>query len=1568
MRRQGNSQTTRISSGVYYADGRGYASMSRRWLFLLVLTAWLLPAAVEAHNGAVAVAVPLEGIAVDGDLSDWPEGMERYPIRWSGSFDRPRDAEDFEGDFRIGYSARENALYLALTMRDESIVADPAVQGEWDAQDGCEVYVDVGHEEGSRPIGQYNMHGSIPGIWDIGVALEEMSAAVQRTARFHYYEWRIDIGRKTGGEVRLRPGMSLGVDVALIDRDADGSFSWMTWGPPVSKFSANKLGDVVLVGEKGEWGLVKGRLIGEDGEAAGRFRVDIRSLESEELWVSTWSEQSGSFSLKVPAGRYRVFSGRLEPVEVDVGPGEETAMGSLTVPAPCGEAVQAGKGQRTLARGTTVLAGPGRRQGSWCTLGVADGLSDPTVTVVYQDREGHLWFGTSGGGVVRYDGEEMTRFGPAGGLGGATVFAILQDREGDLWIGTLTGGLSRFDGREFVTYTSADGLPADEVRALALDREDNLWIGTAAGLCRFDGREFVTYTSKDGLLGSQVRCLTLDREGDLWIGTAGGVLSRFDGRRFTAFTAEEGLPGGRIEALLGDRQGRLWLAFTQGVSVYDGQQFTHFDTLDGLVDNWAYALEEDRQGRIWVGTLGGVSRFDGEQWTSYTTEDGLSYPRIGAVFQDRAGDLWFGTGYARWGTFAGQGVTQYSEDAFVSYPMETGVMGLARDGQGRIWLGTWDGVRTLSGGVIEPVESLPHYTGRVTSDRLGRIRFITTNGDYVYADRALEKVPVKAGAPGPNFRNVYLDQDGGLWFSDAGGVSRFDGETTTTFTPEDGLAGSVVTGIAQDRMGHWWFGTQESGVSRYDGERFTTFTTADGLAGNGSRCMLLDSRGGLWIGSSGSGVSRYDGEKFAVFTTADGLGHDWVENIMEDSKGHLWFSTYGGGVTRYDGLVFQTVLQHDGLANNGVHQVIEDPDGSYWIGMEFGVTRFRPSFSPPGVSLTGILADREYGAEEGIGLPTSQDYLAFAFQGTSFKTRTGQLVYAYRLKGYDEEWRTTRRKEVVYRDLPRGEYVFEVKAVDRDLNYSEPAAIGVTMHFPYELSGWIAVLGIALGLVGWQSGRVVRRDRRLARSNTELQQKSDDLERTNEELDQARVEAEAANHAKSLFLANMSHEIRTPMNAILGYAQILQRSPELQDKQRHAVETIHRSGDHLLNLINDVLDISKIEAGRMELAPDDFDLGEMLKGLGTMFALQCRGKGLGWRLEGLGEEKMAVHGDEAKLRQILINLLGNAVKFTPEGEVVLKLEVLSENRYCFEIADTGAGMTEEEKERLFQPFQQGEAGQRQGGTGLGLTISQRALGLMGSELEVESEVGKGSRFTFIVELPPAEGMVSTEETARWERVKGLAPGHSVKALVADDVAENREILSGMLRDIGVEVEAVENGRQALESMEDSLPDIALLDIRMPVLDGLETMRLVQQNEVWRQVKVVAVSASVLEHEKREFLESGFDDFLDKPFRFEQVCECLGEHLGVEFEYAEEEKEGDSVAETVGWDGVRLPEELVANLTKAAKFYNVTQMEGYLKEMEGLGEESGRLAAHLRELRQQYDMEGIVQILEKVEHV
>ncbi|MBI2506071.1 MAG: response regulator, partial [Candidatus Latescibacteria bacterium] len=333
---------------------------------------------------------------------------------------------------------------------------------------------------------------------------------------------------------------------------------------------------------------------------------------------------------------------------------------------------------------------------------------------------------------------------------------------------------------------------------------------------------------------------------------------------------------------------------------------------------------------------------------------------------------------------------------------------------------------------------------------------------------------------------------------------------------------------------------------------------------------------------------------------------------------------------------------------------------------------------------------------------------------------------------------------------------------------------------------------------------------------------------------------------------------------------------------------------------------------------------------------------------------------------ILINLLGNAVKFTQTGEVRLRVSRAGDQRYCFAVNDTGPGISASEQATIFQAFQQGTAGLRQGGTGLGLAISQRQLRLMDSQLQVASEVGKGSCFSFAVELSPAQGASGAALVQDWSRVKSLAAGHTVKALVADDVAENREILASMLGGIGVAVEVVENGQQALERLGVFAPDIVFLDIRMPVLDGLAAVKLIQGNEAWKQVKVIAISASVLEHERQEYLQAGFDDFIDKPFSFERICQCLAQQLGVKFEYGKEEGEVVEGME-VDWSEVSLPGGLYAQLLEAAELYSVTELEHHFGALEALGGGPQRLAVHLRGLRNRHDLEAILQVVQQVQH-
>ncbi len=468
-------------------------------------------------------------------------------------------------------------------------------------------------------------------------------------------------------------------------------------------------------------------------------------------------------------------------------------------------------------------------------------------------------------------------------------------------------------------------------------------------------------------------------------------------------------------------------------------------------------------------------------------------------------------------------------------------------------------------------------------------------------------------------------------------------------------------------------------------------------------------------------------------------------------------------------------------------------------------------------------------------------------------------------------------------------------------------------------------------------------------------------------LEQERKRAEALaelDRAKSQFLANMSHELRTPLNGILGYAQILKKVKTLTDQQKNGIGIIHQCGEHLLNLINDVLDISKIEARKMELLPKNFHFPEFLEGVAEICRIRAEQKGIELIYETLTPLPLAVRADEKRLRQVLINLLGNAVKFTQKGTITFRIGY-QEEKFRFQVEDTGIGIVPEQLEEIFLPFQQvGELRRETEGTGLGLTISRQLVQLMGGELKVKSILGKGSIFWFDLDLPE----VSFEDAVAnpWEcNIIGFK-GDKQKVLVVDDKWANRSVLVNLLEPLGFEVVEATDGLDCLTKASQFQPDIIFMDLVMPIMDGFEATRQIRMLPDLKGVVVIAISASVFDFDHQQSRKVGCDGFLPKPVREAELLEKLQLHLGLEWVY-EEAKEVLFPQES----GLRTqdslvppPAEEIATLLDLAMRNDLRGIAKRAVRLEALDRQWGPFATHLCQLAKGFKGKQIREFLKQ----
>ena len=528
---------------------------------------------------------------------------------------------------------------------------------------------------------------------------------------------------------------------------------------------------------------------------------------------------------------------------------------------------------------------------------------------------------------------------------------------------------------------------------------------------------------------------------------------------------------------------------------------------------------------------------------------------------------------------------------------------------------------------------------------------------------------------------------------------------------------------------------------------------------------------------------------------------------------------------------------------------------------------------------------------------------------------------------------------------------------------------GYLTHVLYNAGIFVNASGEVLGVLA--GARDITERQRLAdemrrykdRLEAEVQQRTADLVL-------ARNAAEAANQAKSAFLANMSHELRTPLNAVLGFSSMMRKDPLLPERQRQNLDIINRSGEHLLTLINDVLDMAKIEAGRVQLQHLPFDLGTLVRDVTDMMQIRAKEKGLHLLIDQDSAFPRYIVGDEARLRQVLINLLGNAVKFTEQGGVSIRLSTQQnhQSHLIIEVEDSGPGIAAEEQENIFLPFTQiGEQGINKG-TGLGLTITRQFIELMQGHITLHSTLGVGS--VFRIDLPleeAAEADMHRSDVPAHGDVLALEPGQPPwRVLIVEDQRDNQILLSQLLGSVGFEWRISENGAKGVQMFEAWHPDFIWMDHRMPVMDGVEATQRIRQLPGGDKVKIVAVTASALQEQKAELLASGMDDFVRKPYRSSEIFDCMAKHLGVRYLYEGRPEPEDSFPANITPQMLAgLPEALCQQLHSALESLDSAAIDAALQIVTAQDAALGKL---LHRLVNNFDYPAILNILEARAHV
>ncbi|GLR00046.1 hybrid sensor histidine kinase/response regulator [Dyella mobilis] len=1130
---------------------------------------------------------------------------------------------------------------------------------------------------------------------------------------------------------------------------------------------------------------------------------------------------------------------------------------------------------------------------------------------------------------------QFRRFGTADGLPDPTISALVQDHEGYVWVASGST-LTRYDGMEFKTVGNAYSAPTDRVRALLVDTQGRLWAGGEDGLARYDAANngFVHWhhddKSPDSLGDDHVEALAQDRDGSLWVAFFDHGLDHvLDGKHFVHLRHDPANPGSlasdKVHALLAEPDGRLWIATAAGVDLRerDGQlRHVPFETEDGKSVNPLEVFSLVRDGdSLLVGGVRGLFRL-GRDGVARRIPLGMSPGPVMSIALDDTGRVWLGTP---------NGLVLRDRDGrvyrFASAPLLPHalpgevVLRMVRDREGGLWLGTDNGLAYLSpdwndftrsshrpddpsslspgaffavtaapdgklwvggqeDGLIDELDPatqtvtpavirLPgthHEIYGMAMDARGRLWIDLAEGSYRYDQGKLEPITVPAGT-----YNVEFDENGTAYMElISSGVCAVPADSTQcTLLP---FANAQLADASINDM-RWhdhalWLGTDQ-GMARWAPGQ--PIRLVPGVEPHFVRA--IDFRGDdLWVAEADSlSVYRWQNDhatRVAHYQLTDPRTINSVMSLRVDGAGRAWLFTRNG-LWLYDpanGSVRGFGLEN-GLVDTyfGSNAIARLPNGWLFAPSKNGIVGFRPEAIQshqrrPEVLLSALSVRNDRGvhelspADDRVALAWNDRDLTIVARALSFMAPE-QNIYRFRLDGLDSGWVDSgHRGDRTFTQLPGGDFTLHVQAAGPDGVWGDLARpLHVHVDYPPWLRWW-AWLAYALLLTALFVALLhAMRRRQLQRHRLEL-------------ITQEHHLASAASQAKTEFLAQLGHEIRTPMTGVLGMAELLLSRP-LGDTERRYTQAIRNSGEVLLTLVNDALDLARIEAGRLQLAPTPFDPRALVQDVGELQRAKAVAKKLALRVDIADSVPAQVLGDAVRVRQILLNLSGNAVKFTEHGEVWLALAG-TDGELRFTVSDTGPGIAPDDQAKLFQRYQQLDSPQRGSGSGLGLAICRELATLMGGSITLESTPGAGSTFHVVLPLHAVTAAVEPPPTAASEQ------GPRWHLLLLEDDPTVAAVIAGLLEVQGHTVEHVPNALRALESLDRSNFDAALVDLDLPGLDGLQWARLVRLREGNETLPLIAITARAGSDEETRARAAGMDGFLRKPLHGRQLAEAL----------------------------------------------------------------------------------------------